>query len=365
MEIKIGIITDGSPRLEECGGKTILHNMLIGKDFHWQQTIEAILPGRIELSADPECMLINIIPIETYLECVVGSEMNPHAPDEFLKAHAIISRSWAVGKVLGVHTDTSGGKRDAPDELIGWDDTSDHDVVSSGFHVCSDDHCQRYQGIQPVSEQALRAIRSTSGMVLADSRGDIVDARFSKCCGGRSELFSTCWQNVDPPCLESVECGWCDLSALTESDRRRLLSGILKDYDISSGGGYRWRAEVSYADIRSRLNTKFGRDIGEVTGIKVLRRGLSGRASLMEVTGVQRRLTIGKELMIRRLLSSSHLYSSAFEVEEVKDGVVLHGRGWGHGVGLCQIGAANMALHGRSCEEILQYYYPGSRIIVM
>ncbi|MDE6770565.1 MAG: SpoIID/LytB domain-containing protein, partial [Muribaculaceae bacterium] len=171
-EIAVGIPTVGVPRLVSLGdGLTRLENMLIGKDFHWQQELSVVLPGRVEVV---DGQLINYVPLETYLECVVGSEMNPAAPGEFLKAHAIISRSWAVGKILGIHPEDNTGRVDTPECLIGWDDTSDH----MGFHVCSDDHCQRYQGVQPVAPEVLEAIRSTAGLVLTDKEGKLIVARF-------------------------------------------------------------------------------------------------------------------------------------------------------------------------------------------
>lgn len=361
ITVRVGIKTLGKPELAAEGDVTVLRNMLIGDGFHWQQTIEARLPGKTEPYADPESnvSLVNVVPVETYLECVVGSEMNPAAPLEFLKAHAVISRSWAVGKVLGAHRYPSGGRIDRTDALTGWDDNESH----KGYDVCSDDHCQRYQGLQPISETALRAIRETAGEVLTDSGGNIVDARFSKCCGGKTEVFSTCWQPVEVATLESFDDPWCDLSELRDDDRERLLSAILKDYDRHTQNyGYRWEEEISYSAIQSNLKKRFGRDIGRIRCLTPLHRGPSGRIDLLEIEGERGRLRIGKELWIRRLLSQTHLYSSAFEIEERgNDAVRLRGRGWGHGVGLCQIGAAHMARRGHSYRDILAFYYPSSR----
>ncbi len=355
-EISVGIYTAGIPRLRHIAeGLTLLENMLIGKDFHWQRQLEALLPGRIEIK---DGMLINHLPVEKYLECVVGSEMNPAAPPEFLKAHAIISRSWAVGKILGCHPEGDDGKYDTLSTLIGWDDTSAH----IGFHVCSDDHCQRYQGVQPVSPEALEAIRSTQGIVLRDDSGKIVDARFSKCCGGKTEMFSTCWQDVDMSCLKSFDDPWCDLSNLPSARREDVLNSILKDYDLSTGGGYRWTATVSKESVRQNLLNKFGRDIGEIVSLRALERGPSGRISLLHIKGSGGSLDLGKELWIRRLLSSTHLYSSAFDIEDKGSYLKLTGRGWGHGVGLCQTGAARMALEGADAADILRFYYPGSHL---
>ena len=364
--IDVGIKTKGTPLLEQCEDYTLLRNMLIGDGFHWEQSIEAKLPGEVipfkstvreDSDTDANVSLINRLPLETYLECVVGSEMNPSAPKEFLKAHAIISRSWAMGKVLGSHHSGSTGMEDSGERLIGWDDTAGH----HGFHVCSDDHCQRYQGLQSITREAAEAIRETAGIVITTPSGEMVDARFSKCCGGRTELFENCWQPVHPPCIQSFDDPWCDLSALSPEGRRRVLSTILKDYDLATDNyGFRWEAAVSKKDVKKNLKDRFGRSVGEIISLRPLHRGPSGRIDLLEVTGSEGNLEIGKELWIRRLLSPSHLYSSAFTIEDTGDSFLLKGRGWGHGAGLCQIGAANMALHGQSYSDILSFYYPGS-----
>ena len=380
LKIKVGIKTVGKPVMTKSEDSTIVHNLLIGDGFHWESTIEADLPGEVSeygidgneiTEADRTITLVNQLPIETYLECVVGSEMNPNAPMEFLKAHAVISRSWALGKVLGSHKYDNSGYVDRKDCLIGWDDNEGH----QGFHVCSDDHCQRYQGRQPIDSVALQAIRETGGEVLISTAGEsserenqadlyslpVVDARFSKCCGGRTEIFSTCWQDERVAGIESFEDPWCNLSALPESSRNSLLSSILKDYDLDTQGyGFRWMSEISKTDIRANLKKHFGMDVGEITSVVPLRRGPSGRVSLLRIHGSEGTMDMGKELWIRRLLSPSHLYSSAFEAEDRGDKIILHGRGWGHGAGLCQIGAANMAAHGHDYREILDFYYPGT-----
>ena len=370
--IKVGIKTAGSPLLKQYMNYTLVSNMLIGDGFHWQRTIEARLPGELReytpsskspvSEADRNITLINILPLETYLECVVGSEMNPEAPVEFLKAHAVISRSWALGKVLNTHPCDNSGYKNTSDCLTGWDDTAGH----HGCDVCSDDHCQRYQGLQPIAPIALQAIRDTAGQVLTAHDGSLVDARFSKCCGGRTEVFETCWQNRSENCLESFNDPWCDLSTLPAEQRRQLLSSILKDYDMATEGyGYRWQTEVSKTMIKENLSRCFGRDIGEITSLEPLHRGPSGRIDLLRIHGTNSTLDLGKELWIRRLLSPTHLYSSAFNIKDCGDTLLLNGRGWGHGVGLCQIGAANMALHGYNYREILSFYYPGSNLTVI
>lgn len=359
MNITVGIPTSGTPVLEKRGDCTLLHNMLIGKDFHWQQSLAVMLPGEVRRNADPVFGLVNTLDIEDYLQCVVGSEMNPRAPLEFLKAHAVISRSWAVGKVLRLHNYGSHGKVHGPHRHVDWQDTDDH----RGFDVCSDDHCQRYQGRQPVSPEGAQAIGSTAGIVLAGPSGTLVDARFSKCCGGLTELFSTCWQDTEPECLESFDDPWCDLSPLTEEELRRVAEVIFKDYDAATNG-YRWECRVSPELIERNLHRLGYGHIGSVAGLEPLQRGPSGRIKLLRAVGTEGTVEIGKELAIRRLLSASHLYSSAFDVIGAEGGCfLLRGRGWGHGVGLCQTGAARMALCGHTWREILSFYYPGSTAV--
>lgn len=357
--IIVGIPTDGKPLIEKQGDLFILKNMLIGKDFHWQQSIEAVLPGDIEVREDADFPVLNRLPLETYLECVVGSEMNPGAPEEFLKAHAVISRSWAVGKILKLHDKDEVGKVSLPEEIISWEDTCDH----HGFDVCSDDHCQRYQGLQPIPPRVADAIKATEGEILISAKGNLVDARFSKCCGGLTEVFSSCWQPQEQECIVSLEDPWCNLKELPEEARHRLLQTILKDYDLLNDGGYEWETNVTAEDIESNLSNKFGRNIGKIQDVEVITRGSSGRAVTMKLTGSDGTLKIGKELMIRRLLASTHLYSSWIDIVKIAPGEwKIIGRGWGHGVGLCQIGAANMALNGYTYKEILSFYYPGSTI---
>lgn len=363
FNVKVGLKTSGPPQTTSEGKYTALHNLLIGDGFHWQDTVEVVLPGKVtpllSKREDSNITLINELPLETYLECVVGSEMNPAAPIEFLKAHAVISRSWVAGKILDTHKYPESGHIESDSVLVGWDDTESH----SGFHVCSDDHCQRYQGLQPISEEARLAIRQTEGMVITSPAGEIVDARFSKCCGGKTELFSTGWQEYSPFGLESFDDPWCDLSDLPESERQLLLASILKDYDLSTEGyGYRWNTTVSKEEIRQRLKQAFNRDVGEIISLEPLKRGPSGRISLIRIRGSEADIELGKELWIRRLLSPSHLYSSAFEIADCGQFLQLSGKGWGHGVGLCQIGAANMAFHGYSFREILSFYYPGTQL---
>lgn len=379
-KVRIGILTDGTPQISAPDhrihtdhqitryiplhdkARAFLSNQLIGYGFHWQKTVGTYLPGELELTVgngNQGCMLVNILDIEDYLARVVGSEMNPASPPELLKAHAIISRSWVAGKINGCHVYESKGRILTGNTVIDWEDTDDHDF----FDVCSDDHCQRYQGDQSVSTEALSAISATAGLVLTDPDGGIVDTRFSKCCGGRTELFGTCWQDIDPQCLRSVECPYCALPGMSTASRRAFLAGVVKDYDMGAAAATGWSVRIMPSTVERRLAELCGINSGTVEDIKVTRRGISRRASLIEIKASNGVWTIGKELLIRRVLSDNCLFSSMFDIKKENDGsFTATGRGWGHGVGLCQIGAANMARLGADAPEILNYYYPESAI---
>lgn len=356
--LRVGIPFRGEAPTPLGEGGWLLSSSDIGRGFHWKRGIRIVLPG--DITTDRERgIIINSVPVEKYLECVVGSEMNPEAPIEFLKAHAIVSRSWALHKTL--HQQEN-GLPDSP--LESWEDTADHS--GEGFDVCNDDHCQRYQGLQPLSDAAREAIGATRGRALLDSDGNLADARFSKCCGGKTEIFSTCWQEKDFPYLVSQEDPWCDLSRIYPEERTHLLSTILKPYDLDrTPEEYvwdEWEAEISAETLRERVLATYGRDLGTIIRIEDSRRGPSGRIRNLRIIGENGELTVGKELPIRRLLSPDCLMSSNFTATTEDGKIRLRGRGWGHGVGLCQIGAAAMAHEGASCEEILQFYYPATKL---
>ncbi len=282
--------------------------------------------------------------------------MNPRAPREFLKAHAVIARSWAIGKILDTHRHDPTGKRKVDNTVIDWADTDSH----HGFHVCSDDHCQRYQGIGNLTPSVEAAVESTRGMYLADSGNMPADTRFSKCCGGKTELYSTCWQDTDYPYLQSVDDPYCDLSDMDEDSRNKFLDCVLKDYDRNLGTLHDWEVTTSTFRVAYNLKSMLGIDIGEISDLIPLRKGASGRISLMEIIGKKGKITVGKELLIRRLFSTSTLYSSAFSIRNENGLLTLTGKGWGHGVGLCQIGAARMATLGFDFKKILEHYYPAT-----
>lgn len=335
-----------------------LEDVTIGIDFHWErqqtQTFEGVL--RIVVEAD-KIVAINELPVERYLTSVISSEMSATASLEFLKAHAVISRSWLLAQMEKRRQHEKGGdsffsfiKKD--DEMIRWYDREDHTI----FDVCADDHCQRYQGITKAGNpHVAEAIAETRGQILA-YEGDICDARFSKCCGGQTEEFQYCWEDTPKPYLVSFHDPYCD------THDQHILSQVLNDYDQETPDFYRWTVEYTQQELSELINRKMKDDFGEIQDLIPIERGKSGRIWKLKIVGTKKTFTIGKELEIRRTLSETHLYSSAFEVEKINNVFRLHGKGWGHGVGLCQIGAAVMGEQGNTYDKILLFYYRGAQI---
>ena len=361
----------------------VLHDVIIGVGFHWQRNENQMFTGELHfIIEDGEVRAVNRLPVEDYLVSVISSEMSATSSLEFLKAHTIISRSWLYAQlqrsekvqhaVLGYETD---------DEIVRWYAREDHTL----FDLCADDHCQRYQGVtRSANPNVIRAVKETSGVVLKYD-GEVCDARFSKCCGGATERFSACWENEDYGYLQAfrdVEGGaqlpdltteegaraWIEsvpLSFCSTSDLK-VLSQILNGYDQETNDFYRWKVEYTQTELSELVSKRSGIDFGMIEELQPLERGASGRIVRMRVVGSKAVKVVGKELEIRKWLSASHLYSSAFVVDKVVDGAslrfVLKGAGWGHGVGLCQIGAAMMGEKGFSHEQILQHYYPGATL---
>lgn len=349
----------------------ILYDVTIGVDFHWERKVTQKFAGTLKFIVDGgKVTAVNIVGVEDYLLSVISSEMKASAGLEFLKAHAVISRSWVMAQVehRQSHVSRTPGPScpvsepvEGAEEYIKWFDHDDHTL----FDVCADDHCQRYQGLtMAVGDTVRKAVDQTWGLVLT-SEGKICDARFSKCCGGRMELFSTCWEDKDYPYLQPlpdtadcVEGGdvFCD------TKDEKILSQVLNDYDLETRDFYRWRTEYSRAEVSDLVRRRSGMDFGTIRDLVPVERGPSGRLKRLKVVGDKKTMIIGKELIIRRWLSDSHLKSSAFEVHWDGDHLTLDGSGWGHGVGLCQIGAAVMAAKGYSFNRILLHYYPGSTL---
>ncbi len=336
-----------------------LHDVTIGVGFHWERQEKQTFRGMLRLVVEADKVLaINELPVEQYLESVISSEMSATSSPELLKAHAVISRSWLLcqmenrqkeGRDKG-NSFFSFVKKD--DELLRWYDREDHTL----FDVCADDHCQRYQGITRASSPAVaEAIKATRGQVLM-SDNELCDARFSKCCGGQTEEFQYCWENIKKPYLVSVSDPFCHTSD------RRILSQVLNDYDQETPDFYEWTVAYTQEELTELVNRKTKLDLGDIVDLIPLDRGTSGRIWRLQLVGTKRSFIIGKELEIRRALSETHLYSSAFDVEKRDNRFILHGRGWGHGVGLCQIGAAVMGEKGYDYDDILLYYYRGAEI---
>ncbi|WP_289749179.1 SpoIID/LytB domain-containing protein [Bacteroides acidifaciens] len=379
-----------------------LQDVTIGINFHWERKEVQRFKGELKIIVeDDKLTAINIISIEDYLTSVISSEMSATASLELLKAHAVISRSWLLNKLRVVNklrvengelrvTMQPDNAAHSPlstlhSQLIKWYDHEAH----KNFDVCADDHCQRYQGITRASTpQAVEAVSATRGEVLM-YEGKICDARFSKCCGGAFEEFQNCWENVRHPYLigqrdSQTENKLPDLTVEAEADKwirtspvafcntqdKKILSQVLNNYDQETADFYRWKVSYSQEELSELIHKRSDIDFGKIIDLIPIERGTSGRLVRLKIVGTLRTLTIGKELEIRRTLSISHLYSSAFvvdkeykeEEQEIPSRFILTGAGWGHGVGLCQIGAAVMGEQGYKYEEILSHYYPGSTI---
>lgn len=363
------------------GSRFLLYDVVIGVNFHWQRKENQLFTGELHfIVEDGEVRAVNRLPVEDYLVSVISSEMSATSSLELLKAHTIISRSWLYAQLQRsekVQQSVLGWENE--DEIIRWYAREDHTL----FDFCADDHCQRYQGVtRAANPNVERAVRETNDIVLKYD-GEVCDARFSKCCGGVTERFSACWENEDYDYLRALcDCGgdeplpdltneasareWIESEpqAFCSNADKGVLSQVLNGYDQETNDFYRWRVEYTQEGLSQLIKRRSGVDFGTIIDLQSVERAASGRLVKLRVVGSKRTVTVGKELEIRRWLSESHLYSSAFVVDKVKkEGVpcfVLKGAGWGHGVGLCQIGAAVMGEKGYTYEQILKHYYPGA-----
>lgn len=334
-------------------------NVMIGKQFHWQQQEDQSFQGTLHLIIEEgKITAINIISTERYLTSVISSEMSAMASIELLKAHAVISRSWLLAQLTAQKNDNNsscGTEND--EEIVRWYNRSAH----QHYDVCADDHCQRYQGVTKVTtDVAKEAVEQTRGEILIYN-GEICDTRFSKCCGGMTEKFSTCWEDKDYPYLTNVIDPYCGMA------NQQILRQVMVNYDQQTTDFYRWTVTYSQQELHDLIMAKTGIDFGDIIDLEPLARGTSGRIYRLKIVGSKRSLIIGKELEVRKALSTSHLFSSAFEVKKQGEGSVpeqftLEGTGWGHGVGLCQIGAAVMGEKGFKYKEILLHYYQGAKV---
>lgn len=363
MNIRVGILTAPHIRCEKHPKGVLLRDVRIGIGFHWDRTEDQLFEGTMEIrdNADGTQTAINTLDVEDYLTSVITSEMSATSSLELLKAHAVISRSWVLRPILGrQNIPATHGWSVTPNRRIVWYERDAH----TGFDVCADDHCQRYEGItrrdaNPEAAKRVReAVEATRGVVLVDPTDNnaICDTRFYKCCGGRTELFENAWAPHHYRYLESVECPYCKTKDV------RVLSQVLNNYDFETQDFYRWTVRYTAAELSDIIRERSGIDFGQIQLLTPIKRGPSGRIYELEIVGAKHRMIIGKELEIRKWLSRTCLYSSAFEVEREGTNWVLKGKGWGHGVGLCQIGAAVMADKGYTYEQILAHYYPGAQL---
>ena len=364
-------------------GSFWLRGVTIGVNFHWERKEDQRFGNNLKFIVEGDKITaINLIGVEDYLTSVISSEMSATASEELLKAHAVISRSWLLAqmeknKEITTSKSTYSAFTENEQERIKWYDREDH----INFDVCADDHCQRYQGMTRQSTTKVReAIEATWGELLKYD-GKICDARFSKSCGGAFEEFQNCWENVRYPYLakqrdskritelpdltqEEEAFKWITGSpeAFCNTTDKEILSQVLNNYDQETTDFYRWRVEYTPEELSALILKRIGIDFGLVTDLIPVERGTSGRLIKLKIVGSKRTLTIGKELEIRKALSPSHLYSSAFVVLKENGKFVLVGAGWGHGVGLCQIGAAVMGAQGYKYKDILLHYYIGASI---
>lgn len=329
--IKVGILTAPHIEFEQRKDTFLLKNVRIGIGFHWDREEDQEFAGSLEIRNNPDGTqtAINTIDLEEYLCSVISSEMNANSPIELLKAHAVISRSWAIRAMQ----------------------KPNHE----GFDVCGDDHCQRYEGLKRMNERAVEAVRATTGQVLLFG-DEICDCRYYKCCGGKTEVWRTCWEDIDVPYIQSVRCDYC------KNPSPKILRLVLNDYDQETKDFRDWQVTYTDNELSDIIRTKSGIDFGEILDIIPVKRGASGRIYELKIIGTKHTEIIGKELKIRLWLSRTCLYSSWFDISHANGVWTLTGHGWGHGAGLCQIGAAVMASEGKTYEEILSYYYAGSRL---
>jgi SpoIID/LytB domain protein len=366
-----------------------IQQVIIGINFHWERKEDQQFFGGLKIMVDGDNLVaINLIGVESYLTSVISSEMSATSSLELLKAHAVISRSWLlaqVEKAVEVKTKdvTYASTVRTKDSLIRWYDREDHTL----FDVCADDHCQRYQGIIRQNETVEQAVHATWGELL-EYDGMICDARFSKSCGGITELFQNCWEPVDHPYLKVLrdaadDDALVDLTieanaeqwirsappAFCNTHDHAILDQVLNNYDQETTDFYRWTVSYSQEKLSQLITMRTGIDFGDILALIPVERGPSGRLIRLKIVGTKQTLIIGKELEIRKTLSTSHLYSSAFVVdtfdlkEDVPQRFLLTGAGWGHGVGLCQIGAAVMGAQGYNYHDILLHYFRGASIV--
>ena len=377
--------------LDENTDSFVIKDVIIGVKFHWERKEKQRFQGSLKLKRiDNKIVVINIIPVEKYLISVISSEMSSKSSIQLLKSHAIVSRSWILAQLEKRNSDqkqneSSKSHFESETEMIKWYDRKDHIL----FDVCADDHCQRYHGVTKIfSNTALNAIEETRGIILIYN-DTICDTRYSKSCGGVTESFQNVWESKNYKYLSSIvdyryypenynlnfsdetiarkwikgnPSGYCNTSD------ERILSQVLLDFDQETKDFYRWKVEYSQKELSDIIKTKSNIDFGEIIDLVPVKRGDSSRLIKLKIIGTKKTLIIGKELEIRRILSQSHLYSSAIIIDkyDIKNNIpqkfIISGAGWGHGVGFCQIGAAVMASIGHQFDEIVLHYFKDAKL---
>lgn len=367
----------------------LLRDVIIGNKFHWERKEKQRFIYSLQLlKSGDQIIAINHLPLERYLTSVISSEMSAKSSIELLKAQTVIARSWVLAQIdrskkIKDNKEVHETSVEFKDELVRWYDREDHTL----FDVCADDHCQRFQGVTKIiSDASFYAVEQTRGIVLVSGE-NVCDARYSKCCGGITESFENVWEPVRHPYLLSVvdykynpenfnldfsdeknSEKWIkgNPSSFCNTSNRKILSHILVDYDRETKDFFRWKVEYTQDELSALIKQKSGIDFGNIIDLIPVERGDSARLVKLKIVGTKKILTVGKELEIRRLLSKSHLYSSAFVVKKIGKDIpekfVIYGAGWGHGVGLCQIGAAVMAEMGYNFDEILLHYFKNSEL---
>ena len=379
-----------APRLSPAdfhAGRITVHDVTIGKGFHWQRSQSQDFQGSLRLQPQERGLaIVNELPLESYLASVVSSEMSAACPAGLLRAHAVVSRSWLIAQIRGETTPPARRPPETPaqGEIVRWYDRESH----AAFDVCADDHCQRYQGITRASSPVVfEALRATRGVVL-EHDGEVCDARYSKCCGGVTEVFPTAWEDREVPYLQAVYDGpgtpagfevpaggaeaaerWIvgNPPAYCRRSDPAFVAQVLPGFDQETRDFFRWQVLYRREELEEIVAGRVSRDLGRLMELRPQERGPSGRIRRLVIRGEKASVVIGKELEIRRALSRTHLYSSAFVVRGEQPDPAgfprrfrLAGAGWGHGVGLCQIGAASMAADGASHEAILAHYFRGT-----
>ncbi len=387
LELILGesvFVSEGELTLTALKNSTFsLENVVVGQNFHWEKREKQTFRGDLvlKLTEGDSLIAINLVDVEEYIKSVVSSEMSPFAPFEFLKAQAIVSRSWLFFRILRKEKERP-IQKEGNGEILRIYGDCDHEL----FHICADDHCQRYHGITKVlSSQVEDAVNETRGLVLVYG-SEICDTRYSKCCGGRTDEYSTAWEDRDVPYLASVpDCTENLPPIISEArlarwvttrprvfcnpGRKIILPEILAETDLATLDFFRWKVLLKGDELGELVKEKTGFDLGNIKGMRALSRGPSGRIKKLLIEGEKSTLVVGKELEIRRILSKSHLLSSAFLIKEERDkrnrlkSITLLGAGWGHGVGMCQIGAAKMALMGWTYDRILKHYFRGTSLL--